>query len=33
VEAGFGLLALTPRDVSLEDVFVRVVTEEAGSDD
>ncbi len=28
VGAGFGLLALTPRDLSLEDVFVRLVTEE-----
>jgi ABC-2 type transport system ATP-binding protein len=28
VAAGFGLLALTPRDLSLEEVFVRLVTEE-----
>jgi ABC-2 type transport system ATP-binding protein len=28
VGAGFGLLALTPRNPSLEDVFVRLVTEE-----
>lgn len=28
IGAGFGLLALTPRDVSLEDIFVRLVTEE-----
>jgi ABC-2 type transport system ATP-binding protein len=33
VAQGFGLLALTPRDVSLEDVFVRVVTEEVVADD
>jgi ABC-2 type transport system ATP-binding protein len=33
VAAGFGLLALTPRDVSLEDIFVRLVTEEASTGD
>jgi ABC-2 type transport system ATP-binding protein len=33
VRAGMGLLALTPRDASLEDVFVRLVTEEDADHD